>query len=115
MEEQNQNNNIAENLEKNIGMAVVAYIFFLIPLLTDTKNDKFVKFHIKQSLLLVCIYIVTRILVFFPLIGRIIFSINPIIFIILAVFVITGISNALRGEEKNLPLIGIYAEKIFKF
>jgi uncharacterized membrane protein len=53
--------------------------------------------------------------VFFPLIGRIIFSINPIIFIILAVFVITGISNALRGEEKNLPLIGIYAEKIFKF
>ena len=115
MEEQNQNNNIAENSEKNIGMAVVAYIFFLIPLLTDAKDDKFVKFHIKQSLLLVCIYIITRILIFFPIVGVFFFFINPIIFIILAVFLIIGIANALNGEEKNLPLIGIYAEKIFKF
>jgi uncharacterized membrane protein len=115
MEEQNQNNNIEGNPEKNIGMAVVAYIFFLIPLLTDAKDDKFVKFHIKQSLLLVCIYIATRLLVFVPLIGWLFFFINPVIFVVLAVFIIIGIANALNGAEKNLPLIGIYAEKIFKF
>lgn len=33
--------------EKNIGMAVVAYILFFIPLLTDAKNDPFVKYHVK--------------------------------------------------------------------
>jgi uncharacterized membrane protein len=120
MDEQNQNaNNVTENSkkspEKNIGMAVIAYIFFLIPLLTDAKDDKFVKFHIKQSLLLVCIYALTKILMFFPLVGLIFFFINPFILVVLAAFLIIGIINALNGEEKNLPLIGIYAEKIFKF
>ena len=36
----------------NTGMAVLAYILFFIPLLTDAKNDPFVKFHVKQGLVL---------------------------------------------------------------
>jgi len=33
-------------------MAILAYILFFIPLLTDSKNDPYVKYHIKQGLVL---------------------------------------------------------------
>jgi len=38
--------------EKNTGMAIVAYILFFIPLLTDAKKDPFVKYHVKQGLVI---------------------------------------------------------------
>ena len=36
--------------KKNIGMAIVAYILFFVPLLTDDKNDPFVRYHVRQGL-----------------------------------------------------------------
>ncbi len=36
--------------EKNTAMAAVAYLIFFLPLLTDAKNDQFVKYHVKQGL-----------------------------------------------------------------
>ena len=115
MEEQSQNTNEQKMMEKNIGMAVIAYIFFLIPLVTETKDDKFVKFHVKQGLLILCTYIAMQILIRFTVVGKVASIVNPVISIMCAVLVIVGISNALRGEEKYLPLIGTHAEKIFKF
>jgi uncharacterized membrane protein len=36
-------------------MAIVAYILFFVPLLTESKNDPFVKYHVKQALgLFIC-------------------------------------------------------------
>lgn len=52
--------------EKNTGMAIVAYIIFFIPLLTEAKNDPFVKYHVKQGLVLfigwVIVWIISSIL-----------------------------------------------------
>ncbi|HOE15288.1 MAG TPA: hypothetical protein PLH82_01145 [Candidatus Paceibacterota bacterium] len=49
-EEQEQSKSTVK--EKNTGMAILAYILFFIPLLTDSKKDPFVKYHVKQGLVL---------------------------------------------------------------
>ena len=39
--------------KKNTTMAVIAYIIFFVPLLTgDAQKDAFVKYHVKQGLVL---------------------------------------------------------------
>jgi len=101
--------------EENVGMAVVAYLFFFIPLLTDSKDDPFVKFHVKQSLLVVCFSLALYILRYIPVIGRAIYIISPLISLAEFAFIIIGIMNALNRKKKELPWIGQFAEKWFKF
>lgn len=97
---------------KNTGMAIVAYIVFFIPLLTDAKNDPFVKYHVKQGLaLFICAVGVWLVVSVIPIIGIII---APILNIGILVLLIMGIINAVNGAEKPLPLIGSLAES-FKF
>lgn len=96
-----------ETKKKNIGMAVVAYILFFIPLLTESKNDPFVKYHTKQGLLLFIAWLVTGVLLRIPIIS--LFS-WPLGIFVLVLFVM-GILNALSGKEKPLPLIGQFGEK----
>lgn len=102
--------------EKNIGMAIIAYILFFIPLLTDAKNDPFVKYHVKQGLafFLTCIVVfIARSLVpwyYWWSMGWIFWILN----IGLLVLWILGIINAANGKENPLPLIGKLGEK-FKF
>jgi uncharacterized membrane protein len=97
---------------KNTGMAVVAYIIFFIPLLTDSKNDPFVKYHVKQGLVLfiasIIVWFIARVI---PVLG---FIVSPILNIAILVLLIIGIINAVNGEQKPLPLIGQFADK-FKF
>ncbi len=100
---------------ENVGMAVIAYLFFFIPLLTDSKNDPFVKFHVKQGLLLFCFSMAFYILRFFPFLGRVIYVLSPLISIAELAFLIIGIMNALNRKKKELPWIGSLAEKWFKF
>lgn len=91
----------------NTGLAIVAYILFFVPLLTEFRDDPFVKFHVKQGLVL-----------FLAAVGVGIFSMVPIIGWLLAlplnlallVLWIIGIINAVNGEKKPLPLIGQYAD-----
>ena len=100
---------------ENVGMAVIAYLFFFIPLLTDSKNDPFVKFHVKQGLLLFCFSMAFYILRFFPFLGHVIYVLSPLISIAELAFLIIGIMNALNRKKKELPWIGSLAEKWFKF
>ena len=96
--------------KKNIGMAVVAYILFFVPLLTDSKNDSFVKYHVKQGLVLFIASFIVMIVSRMPVIGWFSWVLN---ILVLALFVM-GIINAINGNEKPLPLIGQFAEN-FKF
>ena len=100
---------------KNTGMAIVALIIFFVPLLTDSKNDPFVKYYVKQGLVLfigwIVISIITGILVYVPFLG---YVISQLLSLVLFIILIIGIMNAAKGEEKPLPLIGQYAEN-FKF
>ena len=95
--------------EKNTGMAIVAYLIFFIPLLTDAKNKPFVKYHVKQAIGLVILVVVGLFIGIIPFIGWLLALILPIFEIIL---LIIGIINAAKGVKKPLPLIGQYAEKI---
>ncbi|OGH91527.1 MAG: hypothetical protein A2534_02285 [Candidatus Magasanikbacteria bacterium RIFOXYD2_FULL_39_9] len=92
-------------------MAVVAYILFFVPLLTDAKNDPFVKFHVKQGLILFIACVASAIFIRLPVIGWILMvPLNIFLFVAW----IMGILNALSGKQKHLPFIGEYADS-FKF
>ena len=51
---------------KNTGMAIVALIIFFVPLLTDAKKDPFVKFYVKQGLVLFIGWIAISIITWHP-------------------------------------------------
>lgn len=112
MAEENTTQQVPSPKEKNIGMAIVAYLLFFVPLLTEAKNDPFVKYHVKQGLVLflswVVLSVVGWILPWFLAWIRIFLSLG------LVVLLIIGIMNAAKGEQKPLPLIGKIGEQ-FKF
>ena len=116
MDEQNKNQNQPQPVApqpnqvkgKNTGMAVVSYILFFVPLLTDAKNDIFVKFHVKQGFLVFLLALVSWAISFVPIFGLLAIPLN----IAVIIFMILGIINALEGKEKELPLIGQYAVKL---
>jgi uncharacterized membrane protein len=96
--------------EKNTGMAVVAYILFFVPLLTDAKNDPFVKYHVRQGFTLFLAAVILAIL------GTIfmMYWITWVFNIVCLIFLVIGIINAVSGKEEPLPFIGKYAVH-FKF
>lgn len=95
-------------------MAVIAYILFFVPLLTgDAKKDAYVKYHTKQGLTLFLLAVLLNV------IDWIIpfsfwWTISWILSLGTLVLLIIGISNAVGGKEKPLPLIGGFAD-VFKF
>lgn len=92
-------------------MAVLAYILFFVPLLTDYKDDPFVKFHVKQGLVLFLALLASAVIMRLPILGWILmFPLNVFLLIVWLI----GIYNALTGKQKHLPLIGEFGES-FKF
>jgi uncharacterized membrane protein len=91
---------------KNIGMAILCYIgiLVLVPLLTDAKNDSFVKFHIKQGLVLLIVEIIAGAISWIPVIG---WLLGIGVFIVWLI----GIINAASGKEEKLPVIGQFGDK----
>jgi uncharacterized membrane protein len=89
----------------NTGMAIIAYlgILVLIPLLTEAKNDPFVKFHIKQGLLVLIGLVLSSIIVVVPVLG---WAIGSLIWIASIILMIIGIMNAANGKQEELPLVG---------
>lgn len=105
--------------KKNTAMAALAYVLFFIPLLTDAKNDSFVKFHVKQSLILLIVSvgwsIISQFLRYLPVLGWVVGGLaGTVISILLLILWVKGLMNALNGKEEVLPVIGSYASK-FKF
>lgn len=96
---------------QKITMAIIAYIIFFVPLLTEYKNDPFVKFHVKQGLVLLIAWVVGSFVSMFPILGWILF---PFIMLALFILMVVGIINASNGKEKELPIIGHFA-KSFTF
>ncbi len=93
---------------KNTGMAIVAYIVFFIPLLTEDKNDPFVKFHVKQGLTLFVAWIAAGFVSMVPFIG---WTLAPLLSLAMLVLMAIGIYGAYKGEQKPLPLIGQFADR----
>ena len=94
--------------EKNVVWAIVAYLLFFVPLLTEARNDPFVKYHVKQGLILFISVFILCLLSWIPLIGSIIFLLGSIVIFVLWLI---GILNATTSKKKPLPLIGKIGEK----
>ena len=95
---------------KKTGLAAVAYVVFFIPFLTDSKDDPFVKFHAKQGLVLFLASVIAWfIIMVIPIFGWIL---SPFLQLATIILAIIGIMTALKGEEKQLPLIGKFADKL---
>ena len=99
--------------QKNIGMGVLCYlgILILVPLLTYAKNEAFVKFHLKQGIVLIIASIAISVVNIIPVIGQIISILGGVVVFVLWIM---GIINATGGQEKELPIIGKYGSN-FKF
>lgn len=103
--------------KKNTVMAMVAYILFFVPLLTKDKNDPFVKFHVKQSLVLLIASIVVNVaeslLAQLPMLGWVASGlIGLIVSVFFLVLWVMGVMNALNGKMEELPVIGKYADQL---
>lgn len=93
--------------QKNTLMAVLCYIGPLVIVsYLVAKNDPFVKFHIKQGLVLFFIEIAFWILM--SIIS--IYMIWQIVHLLLVVLSIVGIVYAISGKEKELPIVGGWAK-----
>jgi len=90
----------------------LAYILFFIPLLTGAKNDPFVKFHVKQGLLIFIGWVAVSIISW--ILPWQLGIIATILDICVLVLMVVGIMNAAKGEQKPLPAVGKFGEQ-FKF
>lgn len=91
-------------------MGVLAYIgpLVLIPYFL-AKDDAFVRFHVKQGLVLVVIELVLWVLgemMFWYFLAPVIMIVN----LVLLVLSIIGIMNVLQKKEARLPLVGAYSD-----
>lgn len=102
--------------QQNTGMAIVAYILFFIPLLTESKKDPFVMYHIKQGAVifsLAMIIWVIQMILPFSIIWSImwLFQLTGLAILVLAIL---GILNAAAGKKEPLPIVGKFGD-LFKF
>lgn len=115
------------DVQNNKGIAWLSYlgIFLLIPLFAR-KTSEYCKYHVKQGATLFCTYLAYLIAsnILLAIIGAIfpgtnyylfvapspvysIFStIFSLVYIFFLVVIIIGIVNAVKGEKKELPLLG---------
>lgn len=106
--------------KKNDNSHICAILAWFFPigliwyLVDDTmRKNKFVGFHVKQSLVLaLASIIISAVGSIIPIVGW--FIILPVGEILVIVLFIMGLIRAIKSEEKELPLIGKFA-KHFKF
>ena len=106
-----------KTIEEGKIWAFFAYwgLLFLLPLL-GKKDNKFALFHGKQGMVL-CIAIVAVLIVFtilslIPYVGVLFMIVEWLAVIVLGVFAIIGMINAITGKYWKMPILGDMAEKI---
>ncbi len=91
-------------------MAVLAYLGPLVIIsYLFAKDDPFVKFHIKQGLILLILNIIVSILM--PMMWTL-WQFFRLLDLALVVLTIIGIVNALQKKEKEVPFVGSFASHI---
>lgn len=86
--------------------AALSYVgpLFLLPALL-VKDNAFVKFHVRQGLLLFVVEFLASFLAYVPLVGWII----SVLLLALALF---GFVRALQGAKWEMPLLGAWAKEL---
>ena len=83
-------------------------IGFIIALVAK-KENKYVMFYAKQSLVIFIAYVIAWIIFMIPVIGW--FLIGPLAYLFVTIMWIISWVYALSGQEKEVPIIGQYAQK----
>lgn len=97
------------NMDQTKIFAILGYlipILFFIPLVTESKNDPFAKFHANQQLILLIFWVGGNLIagvLTFAVIGLLLY---PLVLIAGLVFMVLGIMEAVKGGMKPLPVIG---------
>ena len=95
--------------QKNTLMGILCYLGPLVIIsLVAAKDDAFVKFHIKQGLVLLVIEALMWVLGMFMWQFWIFYQIVNLGVFILS---IVGILNVVNGKEADLPLVGQFAKQ----
>lgn len=93
-------------------MATFSYlsILFWVPIFIS-KDDEFVKFHIKQGFVLFIVEVITGMFTFFStqIWLEIVVSLLLLVWLVLSII---GIKNVIKGKEVALPIIGKVVSKI---
>jgi uncharacterized membrane protein len=112
----NQSTNTpAPAIHKNTAMAILSYLGPLVIIsFAVAKQDPFVKYHIKQGLVLFVIEIIIWILGMFFFPSYFLWMILRLANLCTLILSIIGIIYAAKGEEKGLPVVGSFS-KHFKF
>lgn len=79
---------------------------FLIAIIAK-KDDKYVMYYAKQSLVLFIAWVIVSVLGLVPVVGWIA---APVLYIVIFILWIIAWANALSGKIKPTPLIGQYGE-----
>lgn len=96
--------------KKSKTFAVLSYLCVLaIISLIAGRGDKFVMFHAKQGVGLLLLWVISPYVLWIPILGWIA---GPILMVLTSVLAIYGVIHAVKGEEKTVPIIGKYIEKI---
>jgi uncharacterized membrane protein len=109
MDPQNNQNQAPQNVpNNNTIMGVLSYLgpLVIIPYLVG-RNNSFVKFHIKQGLVVFGLEVIVWLLGFMVGPLWILLSIVNLATLILSII---GIINVVQGKEKVLPLVGGFAQ-----
>lgn len=104
----------------NKTLSIVSYVtligWLVAFLVGKEKADDLLKFHLKQSFSLIILNFALTAIV--QIVGRIVPAVAgllSLLYLVLVVFWVIGIINAIKGEKKPLPLIGDWASKSFSF
>ncbi|OQA29426.1 MAG: Chloroplast import component protein (Tic20) [Verrucomicrobia bacterium ADurb.Bin345] len=110
---------LPKDVEEGRTFAILSYAlsfisipFFLVPLIM--RNNEFSLYHAKQCLMIWLAGIVVGMvgsLLMVVCVGVILLPAGMIFLLVLAVM---GLINAVKGEQKPIPVIGKYAEDWFK-
>lgn len=94
-----------------LGIVLTIVGFILVMFLK--KDNKYVIFYAKQGLVLfiagIIVGIIGWVLDIIPLFGRII---TGVLWILIVILWMVGLIYSLSGEEKDIPIIGAFAQKI---
>jgi len=96
--------------KKSKAFAILSYICVLVIIsLIYGKKDRFVMFHAKQGVGILLLWVVAPYVLWIPILGWIA---GPILMALTLVLAVYGIVYVAKGEEKPVPLVGKYIEKI---
>lgn len=99
------------HVEEGKTMAIIAYLWWvgllIAFIMNSDKKNAFAKFHIRQALLLTLIGIAGMFVFWIPFIGW-------ALAIALLVLCVMGLISAINGQEKEVPVLGKYAQEWFK-